>query len=174
MSRCTSLASSGNQPNCATELTTLGTICSGSGSDAGSGTGTGTGSTGTGTGLGTGTGTGTGTGSGAIIDSGSDSPADTGTDAGSDAGSGTGTGTGTGTGRGGSVPTTCAEANNAIGCCGPDGKAYYCTGSGTGGMTVKAKTCTTGTVCGWDTAKHYYYCVASPGTAPAGDPMTCQ
>ncbi len=49
---------------------------------------------------------------------------------------------------GGGVPTTCAQANHAIGCCGTDGNVYYCTGSGSGGTTVKTKTCTSGTPCG--------------------------
>jgi hypothetical protein len=169
-----------------------------SGVDATFGTGTGTGvsaetglGTGTGIGLGTGTGVGTGTGAGPGTDSGadsgtdgatgSDSGADAGTDSGSDAGTGTGsgtgsgsgTGTGSGTGVGGSIPTTCAKANNAIGCCGPNGKLYYCTGSGTGG-TPTAKTCSSGEVCGWDTAKGYFYCVTTPGTPPDGGSIACE
>jgi hypothetical protein len=92
---------------------------------------------------------------------------------GTSTGAGSSTSTGTGTGVGGSIPTTCAKANDAIGCCGPNGKVYYCTGSGSG-SSVTAKTCASGTVCGWDTAKGYYYCVATPGTAPSGDPIACE
>jgi hypothetical protein len=74
---------------------------------------------------------------------------------------------------GGSVPTTCAQANNNIGCCGPDGKSYYCTGSGTGGSTLQIKTCAAGKTCGWNTTSGYYSCVTTPGTAPVGDPIAC-
>jgi hypothetical protein len=68
-------------------------------------------------------------------------------DAGTGTGSGTGTGTGSGTGTGtAGIPTTCAEANGTIGCCGSDGRDYYCA---TGSTTVKA----TGSVCTWNAMK---------------------
>jgi hypothetical protein len=108
------------------------------------------------------------------IDSGVDAGTGAGTSSGTSSGTGTGSGTSGGTSSGGSIPTTCAEANDAIGCCGPNGNVYYCTGSGAGGTTVTAKTCSSGEVCGWDSTKGYYYCVTTPGTAPPGDPIACQ
>lgn len=146
-------------------------ITSGTGSALGSSTGTGVGmdagmdstaSSGSGSGPGD-----AGSGSGATTDAGSGTGSGTGTGT----GSGTGTGTGSGTGGGGGIPTTCAQANSAIGCCGSDGKSYYCAA---GSTTVTSKACASGTTCGWNTAKMYYSCVASPGTPPASDPMACQ
>ena len=78
----------------------------------------------------------------------------------------------TGDGGAGGIPTTCAEANSSIGCCGSDGKEYYCK---TGATTVSASTCTAGNVCGWNATKGYYACVPAPGGAdPSGmNPMAC-
>jgi hypothetical protein len=74
---------------------------------------------------------------------------------------------------GGGVPTTCAEANGEVGCCGPNGEAYYCATSS--GTTVKSTACTGGKVCGWDASKMYYTCVSPPGGGdPSGmEPMAC-
>jgi hypothetical protein len=69
----------------------------------------------------------------------------------------------------GTVPTTCAEADHAIGCC--DGNVlYYCD------PTLKKKTCTGGEVCGWDTSSSFYDCVSPPGHAdPMGTyPLACR
>ena len=77
-----------------------------------------------------------------------------------------------GTSSGGNIiPQTCAQAHDAIGCCGPDGQAYYCppkTGVLNGG-----KPCTNGKTCGWDTTNLNYNCVVSPGKPPKSDPISC-
>jgi hypothetical protein len=67
------------------------------------------------------------------------------------------------------VPTTCAQADMAFGCCAV-GVLYYCVGS------VTSMTCTGNTVCGWSATKNYYDCVAPPGGAdPSGTyPIACQ
>ncbi len=69
------------------------------------------------------------------------------------------------------APNTCAEADNAIGCC--DGEVnYYCTN---GSNTVGSKTCGGGQVCGWDTQTGEYACVQPPTiTDPTGQhPIAC-
>jgi hypothetical protein len=60
------------------------------------------------------------------------------------------------------IPTTCAEADGEVGCCGPDGQNYYC-GDGV-------------TVCGWSSSEGYYDCVAPPATSdPSGTySIACQ
>ncbi len=72
-------------------------------------------------------------------------------------------------GGGGSVPATCAAADDKIGCC--DGNTVYWCSSG----SVSSKSCSSGEVCGWDTSKSYYGCVAAPGGAdPTGTyPLGC-
>jgi hypothetical protein len=92
---------------------------------------------------------------------------------GATSGGGTTTGGGT-TGAGGStggVPTTCAEANNDVGCCDPSGVLHYCTQQ----MTVADQPCTGGTVCGWDPTHGWYDCVAPPGGADPSNqnPIAC-
>jgi len=140
-------------------------LCLGTGSGSGGvvaiDSGTGLGSS---TGTGSGTSAGSSTGSGSGVDVGMD--AGTGSGSGSTTGSGTGSGSGTGTVDAGSViPTTCAEANGNIGCCGPNGKEYYCSSSST---TVKALTCTSGKVCSWNASSKYYGC--ETGTVSKADP----
>ena len=94
-----------------------------------------------------------------------------------EASSDVGTGTpDTGVDAGGnSIPTTCDEANHNIGCCGPNGKNYYCqSATSTGSPTVA--TCASGKVCTWDTSLGYYKCLTGTvGKAgPAGSPIACQ
>lgn len=87
-------------------------------------------------------------------------------------GPGGGTGTG-GKASGNIIPTSCSQAHDAAGCCGPDGKDYYCAA---GSTTVTAKSCKSGTKCGWSSSKSYYDCVSSGGGAkdPSGaNPITC-
>jgi hypothetical protein len=97
---------------------------------------------------------------GAATDSGE---ADVATDAG-DGGGGTDTGTG-------QIPSTCAQADDSIGCCGPNGALYYCSSS-----SLTSKTCTGGKVCGWSVANGYYGCVTGPAMPDPGGvhPITCQ
>jgi hypothetical protein len=68
------------------------------------------------------------------------------------------------------IPTTCTEADNAIGCCAGN-VVYYCEKT-----TLETKTCSGTDVCGWDKTEGYYYCVASPGGAdPSGTyPLACK
>jgi hypothetical protein len=70
------------------------------------------------------------------------------------------------------IPTTCAEADGEVGCCGPDGQNYYCGD----GVTVTPVTCAVGTVCGWSSSEGYYDCVAPPATSdPSGTySIACQ
>jgi hypothetical protein len=72
----------------------------------------------------------------------------------------------------GAVPATCGEVNGKVGCCGPDGNAYYCA---TASSTVKSTSCTGGKVCGWNASRMYYSCVSPPSHAdPSGVyPITC-
>jgi predicted phosphodiesterase len=86
--------------------------------------------------------------------------------------SGTTSSTSTGsTSSGGGIPTTCAGADGAIGCCTAGGVLYYCSSAG----TLENKTCPSGEVCGWSAADNYYACVTPPATAdPSGtDPLLC-
>ena len=69
------------------------------------------------------------------------------------------------------IPQTCAQAHDDIGCCGPDGQAYFCPPST--GMFNGGKQCKVGTTCGWDSSHQYYNCVASPGKPPASKPISC-
>jgi Calcineurin-like phosphoesterase len=75
------------------------------------------------------------------------------------------------TSSGGGIPTTCAGADGAIGCCTAGGVLYYCSG----GSTLETKACTGGEVCGWSASDGYYACVAPPATAdPSGtNPLLC-
>jgi hypothetical protein len=68
------------------------------------------------------------------------------------------------------IPTTCTEADNAVGCCAGN-VLYYCMTT-----TLATKTCTGSEVCGWDSSKGYYDCVAAPGGAdPSGTyPLACE
>jgi hypothetical protein len=68
------------------------------------------------------------------------------------------------------IPTTCTEADNAAGCC-VGNVVYYCEST-----TLETKTCSGSDVCGWDSTKGYYYCVAPPGGAdPSGTyPIACK
>jgi hypothetical protein len=86
--------------------------------------------------------------------------------------SGTGSTGDSGTGDSGSIPTTCAQADYAFGCC-LDNVNYYCPGTTT---ILVAKMCPAGTVCGWYAPKNYYFCVAPPGGPdPSGThPMACE
>ena len=63
------------------------------------------------------------------------------------------------------IPTTCTAADDTVGCCGSDGKNYYCAA---GSTTVKSKACSSGEVCSWSSLKSYYECVA--GTTSEADP----
>jgi hypothetical protein len=67
-------------------------------------------------------------------------------------------------GVGAVAPTTCAQADEKVGCCvGND--LYYCKGT----TSVTSKTCAGGDVCGWLPSEGYYDCVAPPGNAdPSG------
>jgi hypothetical protein len=75
------------------------------------------------------------------------------------------------------VPTTCAQADNLIGCCGPSNTNYYCA---TGATTVSSEVCPAGTVCGWGTdttGDSYYGCVEGTASSvdPSGEyPIACQ
>jgi hypothetical protein len=71
------------------------------------------------------------------------------------------------------TPTTCAQADGVVGCCGPNGDVYYCA---SGNMPVVTTSCGASKVCGWNASKSYYDCVAPPATAdPSGThPMACQ
>jgi hypothetical protein len=87
-----------------------------------------------------------------------------------DAGSDTGVDAPEEAGPDSSVPTTCTEADDTIGCC--DGKdLYYCKTT-----TVTKKACTGSDVCGWDSKADYYDCVDPPGGAdPSGKhPIACK
>ena len=67
------------------------------------------------------------------------------------------------------VPTTCAGADNATGCCAGN-TLYYCL------TTVTSMPCTGNKVCGWSSASNFYDCVAPPGGPdPSGiSPIGCQ
>jgi hypothetical protein len=95
-------------------------------------------------------------------DSGVDGPPDTGVDGGKDASADTGADS--------SVPTTCAEADDTIGCCVGD-VLYYCKSK-----TLTQQTCKSTKVCGWNATEEYYACVAPPGGAdPSGKyPIACK
>ncbi len=74
----------------------------------------------------------------------------------------------------GGTPTTCAQANATIGCCGANGDNYYCA---TGSSTVKATACGAGKVCTWSASKGYYACATGTTSAadPSGvNPIACQ
>jgi hypothetical protein len=105
---------------------------------------------------------------GAPVDSGA--PVDTG--APTDSGAPMDTGP-TSEGGTGSIPTTCAQAYNVTGCCGPNGDNYYCPSDG-GALTKTV--CAAGKVCGWNASKKYYGCVTGPATTdPSGtNPIACQ
>lgn len=95
----------------------------------------------------------------------------TGSGAGNGATSGSGLGTtGSGSGGGNITPSTCAQANDVVGCCDPSGVLYYCDAG-----SLATISCTSGTVCGWNAAQAYYDCVASPGGADPTNqnPMAC-
>jgi hypothetical protein len=47
--------------------------------------------------------------------------------------------------------------NGTIGCCDTSGVLHYCN------PTMTKQTCTGGNVCGWNTSKGWYSCVAPPG-----------
>jgi hypothetical protein len=71
------------------------------------------------------------------------------------------------------IPTTCAGAYQGEGCCGPDGKVYYCTMGG----TVGSMSCTGTKVCGWKGGTtDEYDCVNPPAEAdPSGaNPIDCK
>ena len=57
------------------------------------------------------------------------------------------------------APTSCAQADNQVGCCSGE-VLYYC---GNAGGPVKTVTCSAGTVCGWNATDGDYDCVAPPG-----------
>jgi hypothetical protein len=68
-----------------------------------------------------------------------------------------------------SVPTTCAAADQDIGCCGPSGVNYYC--GATTDTAPTAAACPAGSVCSWGTdgdGNSYYGCNA--GTVATADP----
>jgi len=70
----------------------------------------------------------------------------------------------------GQGPTTCSQADNTVGCC--VGKVnYYCTASG----VLDTTTCAGTTVCGWNSTRGYYACVAPPASSdPSGTyPIAC-
>ena len=119
--------------------------------------------------------TGEDTGTPANEDSGTpneDSGGNTGDDAGQDsAPPGHDAGGGTDSGGGSQIPTTCAQAYQAFGCC-VGNTLYYCSG----GSTPTSKTCTGTKVCGWNATDGYYDCVASPGGADPGGthPIACE
>jgi hypothetical protein len=71
------------------------------------------------------------------------------------------------------APATCAQAYGSVGCC-ASSVLYYCAASAP--TTLKSTACTGGKVCGWDSAKSYYDCVAAPGGPdPSGaNPIACQ
>ncbi len=96
----------------------------------------------------------------------------------------TGTGSGSGSASGsasgsGAIPTTCAQADRTVGCCGPNGTNYYCdTATST---TVESEACPADAPCGWgydSDGQGLYGCVtgATMSTAdPAGTyPIACQ
>jgi hypothetical protein len=68
-----------------------------------------------------------------------------------------------------SAPTTCAEAQEKVGCC-VGTVLYYCKSG------LQSKACTGSDVCGWDESAGYYDCVNSPGGAdPNGTyPLECK
>jgi hypothetical protein len=129
----------------------------GGGSSSGSvGSGSGTGASGSGSG-----GSGSGAG-GSGSSSGSTS---------SSGGSGSSSGGSSSSSGGTTAPITCAEADQAVGCCVAN-TVYYCK---TSASSITSKTCSSGEVCGWDSAESYYYCVTAPGGAdPSGTyPQAC-
>ena len=65
----------------------------------------------------------------------------------------------------GPIPTTCAQANQEIGCCSGNTN-YYCSTS------LQSTVCTDGQVCGWGGSN--YTCVNPPGGAGGGEPIDCQ
>jgi hypothetical protein len=90
---------------------------------------------------------------------------------GSSSGGSSSGGSSSGSGSGGSsTPTTCTEARGSTGCC-VGNEVYYCSGS-----SLTHKSCSGGEVCGWNSSKGYYYCVASPGGSdPTGsNPIACE
>lgn len=74
---------------------------------------------------------------------------------------------------GGGVPTTCAAANQGIGCC-ANNVNYYCTTSGTVGMTDCSSL---GKTCSWSGTQGDYTCTgaSTPKSDPSGtNPIACQ
>ena len=83
---------------------------------------------------------------------------------------GAGGGGASGGGSGPVVPTTCAEANDQIGCCSPDGSsAYFCDKSG----KFTAKSCSSGNDCGWVAASKFYNCGGNGADPSGAAPQVC-
>ncbi len=126
--------------------------------------------TGVGTGVGTGTGTGVTTETGVTSSTGQDSSTSVAGSTSSASSASASASSGTSSASSGGVPTTCAAADNAIGCCVGNSR-YYCSGT-----SVLTDDCTTNSkVCGWSTTYANYGCVDSPGGAdPSGTyPLAC-
>ena len=87
---------------------------------------------------------------------------------------GTPTGGDAGGATGGGTPTTCAQADTTVGCCGANGDNYYCASATS--TTVSKTACATGKVCGWSASKMYYECVSGTAEAdPSGTyPIACK
>lgn len=72
----------------------------------------------------------------------------------------------------GTVPTSCAQADEDVGCC-VDNTVYYCS---TGSNTLSSSDCgAMSMVCGWKASKGYYACVPGPAEPdPNGTyPLAC-
>jgi hypothetical protein len=70
------------------------------------------------------------------------------------------------------IPTTCAQADMATGCC-SGSVVYYCLSAH---GTPSSNTCASGQVCGWDSSYGFYDCVPPPGGPdPSGYfPKACE
>ena len=69
------------------------------------------------------------------------------------------------------IPTTCSQAHEYPGCCGPDGKVYWCEQNGT---MVQSLVCDAGKVCGWDATSMLYNCTTAASSDPTGaNPKSC-
>ena len=104
-------------------------------------------------------------------DSGAAGPdaADAGEDSGP-SGKDAGKDSGGGTDAGPVIPTDCSQAYQTYGCCAGN-VLYYCL---TPTSTLTTRACTSGKVCGWDSAGPFYNCVSPPATSGAGHPIVCK
>jgi hypothetical protein len=69
------------------------------------------------------------------------------------------------------IPVTCQQAHNYPGCCGADGKVYWCEMNST---MVTSEVCNAGTACSWDALNMLYGCNGTQPSDPSGkNPHNC-